>query len=67
MARARALPAYFYHIDKKGNPSRAVGFFFGLVIALLICGNLMEKADIIGKYFGDEVIEFYGFLTILVS
>jgi APA family basic amino acid/polyamine antiporter len=64
LARAGALPSFWHHVDKRGEPSRAVGFFFCIVITLMSIGYVLERADIISTYFGDEVVEFYGFLTI---
>jgi APA family basic amino acid/polyamine antiporter len=64
MARAKALPAYFYQTDAKGNPSRAVGLFFGIVLLIMGIGNILEYNGFIDTYFGPDVIEFYGFLAI---
>ena len=64
MARAKALPEYFEHVDKGGNPSRAVGLFFGIVLVILGVGTSLEYAGFIENYFGPDVIEFYAFLAI---
>ena len=64
MARAKALPEYFEHVDKGGNPSRAVGLFFGIVLVILGIGTSLEYAGFIENYFGPDVIEFYAFLAI---
>ena len=64
MARAKALPEYFEHVDKGGNPSRAVGLFFSIVLVILGIGTSLEYAGFIENYFGPDVIEFYAFLAI---
>lgn len=64
MARGGALPAYFQEVDKRGNPSKAVGLFFALVLVIMATGNLLEHAGIIENYFGPDIIEFYGFMAI---
>lgn len=64
MARAKALPEYFEHVDASGNPSRAVGLFFGIVLVILGTGNILEYTGFIETYFGPDIIEFYAFLAI---
>ncbi len=64
MARAKALPEYFEQVDTGGNPSRAVGLFFGIVLVILGIGNALEYAGFIENYFGPDIIEFYAFLAI---
>jgi APA family basic amino acid/polyamine antiporter len=64
MARAGALPAYFAGVDRKGNPSRAVGLFFGIALVIMGIGNILEHTGTIENYFGPDVVEFYGFLAI---
>ena len=65
MARAKALPDYFHHVDSDGNPSRAVGLFFGIVLVIMGVGNILEHTGIIEDYFGpDMMVDFYGYLAI---
>jgi amino acid transporter len=64
MARSRALPEYFHHTDTRGNPSRAVGLFFGIVLVIMATGYMLEHAGIIEEYFGPDIVEFYGFMAI---
>jgi APA family basic amino acid/polyamine antiporter len=64
MARAEALPEYFHHVDVSGNPSRAVGLFFCIVLLIMGVGNILEHTGIIETYFGPDMVEFYGFMAI---
>jgi APA family basic amino acid/polyamine antiporter len=64
MARSRALPQYFEQVDTGGNPSRAVGLFFMIVLSIMGIGNGLEYTGIIEKYFGPDIIDFYGYLAI---
>jgi APA family basic amino acid/polyamine antiporter len=64
MARAKALPEYFEQVDAGGNPSRAVGLFFAIVLVIMGVGNIFEYAGFIENYFGPDIIEFYAFLAI---
>ena len=64
MARAGALPGYFQHVDKGGNPSRSVGLFFGLVLCIMTAGNILEYTGTIDKYFGPDIIDFYAYMAI---
>ncbi len=65
MARDRMLPAKLADTNSKGNPTNAVTFFFVFVIAELLVGMLLEKLGLIEMFFGTDVIEFYGFMTIM--
>jgi APA family basic amino acid/polyamine antiporter len=64
MARAKALPSYFEQVDTKGNPSRAVGLFFAIVLVIMSVGNVLEYEGFIEYYFGPDIIDFYAFLAI---
>jgi len=64
MARSKALPAYFEHLDAGGNPSRAVGLFFLIVLAIMGLRNTLEYTGFVEHYFGPDIIEFYAFLAI---
>jgi APA family basic amino acid/polyamine antiporter len=64
MARAKALPSYFEQVDTGGNPSRAVGLFFAIVLTIMGTGYLLESIGIIDTYFGPDIIDFYAFLAI---
>jgi APA family basic amino acid/polyamine antiporter len=69
MARDRMLPSYFSKVNAlNGNPGKAVNLMFVFVILLLLFGKLLDAGGIIAQHFGsktDDVIEFFGFLTIL--
>jgi APA family basic amino acid/polyamine antiporter len=69
MARDRMLPFYFSKVNEKnGNPGNAVNLFFAFVLLFLFAGKILQSAGVIERFFGprlDDVIEFYGFLTIL--
>ena len=64
MARSKALPQYFEQVDAGGNPSRAVGLFFAIVLTIMGLGNILEYAGFVENYFGPDIIEFYAFLAI---
>jgi APA family basic amino acid/polyamine antiporter len=64
MARAKALPPFFEQVDAGGNPSRAVGLFFCIVLAIMGTGNILDHAGFVETYFGPDIIDFYAFLAI---
>ena len=65
MSRDFTLPKWLSKVNAQGNPTNAVTGFFGLVIAILSVGQLLDSAGIMKSFFADDVIEFYGFMTIL--
>ncbi len=65
MSRDKTLPEFLSRTNKNGNPTNAVTFFFFLVIAELIFGQLLDSLGVVRKFFGKDVIEFYGFMTIM--
>jgi basic amino acid/polyamine antiporter, APA family len=69
MARDRMLPSFLSGINAtNGNPGKAVNMFFVIVLLILFLGKILHTSGLIARHFGpkvDDVIEFYGFLTIL--
>ncbi len=65
MSRDRTLPFFLSRLNSKGNPTYSVTAFFMLVIIILSIGQLLDSLGIIHHFFGKEVIEFYGFMTIM--
>lgn len=65
MSRDQTLPIFLSKLNHKGNPTYSVTAFFILVIIILGIGQLLDSLGIIHRFFGKEVIEFYGFMTIL--
>jgi len=65
MSRDRTLPEFLSRTTKNGNPMNAVTFFFLFVIIELVVGQILDSLGIVGRFFGTDVIEFYGFMTIM--
>lgn len=65
MARDRMLPEQLAATNTKGNPTNAVTFFFVFVLLELLLGYLLDSLGLIAPFFGTDVIEFYGFMTIM--
>ncbi|HLP50832.1 MAG TPA: APC family permease [Chitinophagales bacterium] len=65
MARDLTLPEFLSRTNSKGNPTNAVTFFFLFVIAELLLGQLLDSLGLVERFFGKDVIEFYGFMTIM--
>jgi APA family basic amino acid/polyamine antiporter len=63
-ARAGILPEIFSRINKNGTPQYAVSIFFVVVCLILLLGELLEQSGVLQSFFGKDIIEFYGFLTI---
>lgn len=65
MSRDKTLPDFLSRLNKNGNPMNATTAFFALVIVILCLGQLLDSAGLIAPLFGKDVIEFYGFMTIM--
>lgn len=64
LSRAGALPAFFSEVDRRGNPSRAMALFFGLVLLVMAVGNILEYNGVIEFFFGPDIIDFYAYMAI---
>lgn len=62
--RAGVLPSRFAQLDKQGNPHQAVSLYFALVVVLLLLGALLDALGVLTHFFGKDIIEFYGFITV---
>lgn len=65
MSRDKTLPAFLSHTNPHGSPVNAVTFFFIFVIAELLLGQYLQSYGIVAYFFGKDIIEFYGFMTIM--
>lgn len=65
MSRDKTLPDFLSRLNKNGNPMNATTAFFVLVLIILCIGQVMDSAGLIEPLFGKDVIEFYGFMTIM--
>lgn len=65
MSRDKTLPDFFSRLNEKGNPMHATTVFFVLVISILCLGQVLDSVSLIEPFFGKDVIEFYGFMTIM--
>lgn len=65
MSRDKTLPGFLSAVNDKGSPINATTAFFALVIAMLLLGQLLDSLGIIQIFFGNDVIEYYGFMTIM--
>lgn len=65
MSRDKTLPAFLSRTNKQGSPITAVTLFFTIVIAELLVGQCLQATGIIAHFFGNDIIEFYGFMTIM--
>ncbi len=62
--RAEVLPSKFAELDNQGNPRNAVSLYFLLVAVLLILGSILDYVGVLSHFFGNDIIEFYGFITV---
>lgn len=62
--RAEVIPSKFSEIDGLGNPQKAVSLYFVLVSVLLLLGALFDCLGVLTHFFGKDIIEFYGFITV---
>ncbi len=65
LARAGIMPAAYAKINDKGNPQYAISLFFAITCLIFLAGYGLEKAGILGELFDKDIIEFYGFVTIM--
>jgi APA family basic amino acid/polyamine antiporter len=65
LARAGIMPAAYAKINDKGNPQYAISLFFAITCLIFLAGYVLEKVGILGGLFGKDIIEFYGFVTIM--
>lgn len=63
-ARGGVLPAKMAEIGKGGTPHHAVSLYFVVVFVLLLLGEVLDRAGVLRHFFGQDVIEFYGFITV---
>lgn len=63
-ARGGVLPAKMAEIGKGGTPHNAVSLYFVVVFVLLLLGEVLNRAGVLQHFFGQDVIEFYGFITV---
>ena len=64
-SRAEVMPEAFSRIHKNGNPQNAITLFFVLVFALFLTGDVLDRTGVLTYFFGESVIEFYGYMTIM--
>jgi APA family basic amino acid/polyamine antiporter len=62
--RAEVIPSKFSELDNEGNPRNAVSLYFALVAVLLLLGALFDYLGVLSHFFGKDIIEFYGFITV---
>lgn len=62
--RAGILSSRFAQTDLHGNPRQAVSLYFVLVVVLLLLGTLLDTLGVLTHFFGKDIIEFYGFITV---
>jgi APA family basic amino acid/polyamine antiporter len=62
--RAEVIPSKFSELDVEGNPRNAVSLYFSLVAVLLLLGALFDWLGVLKHFFGKDIIEFYGFITV---
>jgi APA family basic amino acid/polyamine antiporter len=62
--RANIIPSKFAELDVEGNPINAVSLYFALVAILLLLGALFDYLGVLTHFFGKDIIEFYGFITV---
>lgn len=62
--RAEVIPSKFAQLDGQGNPQKAVSLYFLLVSVLLLLGALFDYLGVLAHFFGKDIIEFYGFITV---
>lgn len=62
--RAGVLPSRFAQLNSQGNPHQAVSLYFVLVAILLLLGALLDYLGVLRHFFGKDIIEFYGFITV---
>lgn len=64
-SRAAVMPSIFSRIHKNGNPQNAITLFFGIVFILFLLGDVLDRTGVLAHFFGESVIEFYGYMTIM--
>lgn len=64
LSRDKILPKKFAEVSSNGTPKNAVNLFFALVCLLLLLGEGLQRMSVLTYFFGNDIIEFYGFLTI---
>jgi len=62
--RAEVIPSKFAELDVDGNPRNAVSLYFALVAILLLFGAFFDYLGVLTHFFGKDIIEFYGFITV---
>jgi APA family basic amino acid/polyamine antiporter len=63
-ARAGYLPSKLANVNSNNTPANAVALYFLLVVSVLTIGEVLDRAGLLNYFFGNDIIEFYGFITI---